>query len=432
MNIRAISKITIGIIIVVIIIIAAITALLIPPSPPTTTTTPTQTTTTTTPAVKVKLTVIGPWAGDEEKYFRQVINEYMKLRPDVEITYVIQRAEDIASTLPAYLKAGKTPADVIFSAWGWFIVDMAKSGYLVDLTPYINQTDYVNGIFNPVKYDNKIWGAPFTMWLKPGFWYRKSFFQKYNLTEPKTWDDFLNLLNKIKGIPGIKKPIVTGDSVGWPIGDIVEHFLITFGGPDLQYKLISGSVKFNDTIVKSIFENRLIPLLKNGDFSEPIEWTTAKDLWWNNEYALYFMGTWITGMVNDPNDLSFFTLPGDKGVVGGTDYIFVPKYSENVNEAIKFVQFLATKGQVIHASTPAGKIPTWTKASADAIWSPMKTVYNKIVGAGMAILPDLDDSIGGDWQKLSWDQFKLLWVNPDKLNDVLNILTAQHPAIKGA
>jgi multiple sugar transport system substrate-binding protein len=420
MNIRSISKIVIGIIIAVVIIIAAIAAFLIitlPPTPP--------------PPAKVKLTVIGPWAGDEERYFRQVIDEYMKLRPNVEITYVILRAEDIAASLPAYLKAGKTPADVIITAWGWFIVDMAKNGHLVDLTPHINQADYVSGIFDPVKYDNKIWGAPFTMFLKPGFWYRKSFFQKYDLTEPKTWDEFLNLLNKIKGISGIKNPIVTGDGVGWPISDTVEHFLIAFGGPNIQNKLISGEVKFNDATVKSIFENRLIPLLKNRYFSEPIEWTTAKDLWWDNQYALYFMGTWITGMVNDPNDLGFFTLAGTKGVVGGTDYIFVPKYSENVEEAIKFVQYLATDGQAKHASTPAGKIPTWTKASPDVIWGPVKTVYDKIVGAGMAILPDLDDSVGGDWQRLFWDQLKLLWVNPDKLNDVLNTLTAQHPAIKG-
>ena len=55
----------------------------------------------------------------------------------------------------------------------------------------------------------------------------------------------------------------------------------------------------------------------------------------------------------------------------------------------------------------------------------MQAVYEKL--KQMTPVPDLDDSVGGDWQKLFWDQLKLLWVNPDKLDDVLNTLTENFP-----
>ena len=409
-------------------------------APPQTTTiiqtqtqTVTQTTTTTTTAApqQITLRVIGPWSGKSAEYFTAVINNYTKLHPNVKIEYIARRAEDLAKTVPLQFAAGETPADVIITPWAWWIVEMAKKGYVVDISDLINPDQYISGIVDKVTYEGKIYGAPFTMWLKPGFWYRKSFFQKYGLQEPKTWDDFLKLLDEIKKIPGIKNPIVTGDGVGWPESDIVEHFLITFGGPELQYKLISCQVKFNDPQVKEIFHNYLVPLIKEGYFSEPIEWTQAADLWWNEQYGLYFMGTWITGRVPDPNDLDFFPLPGAKGVVGGADYAFIPKFTDKLEAAKDFVKFIATVGQGYHVAGPAGKIPTWKGISVDQLWPPMQSVYRKITERGMTIVPDLDDTVGGDWQTLFWDQLKLLWADPDKVDQILDTLTQQHPQCKG-
>jgi len=378
------------------------------------------------PAAPVRLVVIGPWSGKEAEYFQAVIDAYKKTHPNVEIEYRTMRAEDVAAVMPVQFAAGIAPGDVIFG-WAWWIVKMGKEGHVVDVSGIINENDYVSGIVDQVKDGSKIYGVPFTMWLKPGFWYRKSFFQKYGLSEPKSYDEFVSLLEKIRGIPGIKNPIATGDGVGWPESDIVEHFLIAYGGPQLQLDLISGKVRFTDPKVRDVFANKLVPLIFKGYFSEPIEWTTAVTKWWAGEYGLYFMGTWITGMVDDPNDLDFFPLPESKGVVGGADYAFVPKYTKNLDAALDFLKFLATEGQVVHASVPSGKIPTWKKAPVESLWPPMQSVYKKIAGKGMSILPDLDDSIGGDWQKLFWDQLKLLWVNPGALDSVLKTLEASQP-----
>ncbi len=373
---------------------------------------------------RITLTVIGPWAGAEMEAFMEVLKAFEKEYPNIKVEYRIYRAEDLASVAPPQFAAKMAPGDVIFTAWGWWAKKMGEQGHLYDLSNLVNTDEFMKGIFDPVTSNGKIYGLPFTAWAKPGFWYRKSFFEKYGLEPPKTWDEFLSLLDKLKNILG-GPPIVTGDGVGWPISDLVEHFIITFGGPDLQLKLIKGEVKFTDPEVKDIFEKYIVPLLKEGYFSEPIEWTRALELWWQGKYALYFMGTWLTGMVEDPNDLGFFPLPGCEGVVMGTDYIIVPKYTKYPDEALLLAKWLATEGQRVHVGTKSGKFATWLKVGIEDHWGPMQEVFNKL--KAMTPLPDLDDSVGGDWQKLFWDQLKLLWVDPGKLDQVLTTLTQNFP-----
>lgn len=336
-----------------------------------------------------------------------------------------RRAEEIAQILPTQLEAKQAPADVVITSFGWFVVEMAKRGHVVDLTNVINPNEYVTGIFDPVTYEGKIWATPFTIVLKPGFWYRKSFFQQHGLSEPQTWDEFLQLLKRLKEI-GVT-PIASGDGVGWPLSDVTEAFIIAYAGPDVFRGLTEKKVKFDDPRINAVFRDRISLLLREGYFGEPEEWTQAVEKWWNGTYGIYFMGTWILGMVDNPDDVGFFPMPETKGITGGTDYIFVPVYSPVRNEAVEFVQWLATKGQEVHSSTKAGKLPSWTKADPNKIWAPLRDVYQKTVGKGMVLLPDLDDTIGGDWQKLFWDQLKLLWVSPDKWDDVVKTLAENFP-----
>ncbi|MBT9252618.1 MAG: ABC transporter substrate-binding protein [Brockia lithotrophica] len=361
------------------------------------------------------LTVIGPWSGDEEKQFRPVLEEAEK-ELGVKINYQSQRGEDLQNVLPAQFSAKKTPGDVIFVASSWLVTSNAQ--HLEDLRSIWTEPDKFR--LSAVEADGKIAGIPYALVVKPGFWYRKSFFQANGLEPPKSWDDFQGLLTKIRGISGVKNPIASGDSVGWPLTDVVEHFLVTFGRSQLQLDLIDNKVKWKDPKVKEIFADRIVPLLQDKSFSDPIDWTSAVDLWWNGEYGLYFMGNWITGMVEDPNDLGVFPLPGAKGIVGGTDYIMVPTYGAHKDDAKKLVEFLISKKGMEIRAKQGGKLSSRTDTPMD-VYPPADRAVAEAI-QGMEILPDLDDTIGGKWQTTFWDQLKLLWVRPGDLDSVLKTL----------
>jgi len=368
------------------------------------------------------LTVIGPWAGAEREAFLPVLQAFEK-ETGINIEYRIYRAEDLATLLPAQFEAKMAPGDVIFM-WSWFITEKVREGHVLEVTDIIDEADFLPGALSAVKVGDKLYGGVYTGKVKPGFWYRKSFFEKYNLTPPKTWKEFVALLEKIDQIPGIEAPIVSGDGVGWPLSDVTEHFLATFGGPQLHKDLTAGEINWTDPLVKAIFAARLVPLLEAGYFSEPIEWTQALELWWNGDYGLYFMGSWITGMVDNPDDLSVFSLPGAMGLVFAADYCFIPAYTKYSKEAKQLLSFLTSRGQEIQVKQ-GGHLATNLSVPLDAY----PPVDKRVAGVmqGKVALMDMDDAIGGEFQTAFWDQLKLLWVRPARLDDVLEVLEEKAP-----
>jgi len=308
--------------------------------------------------------------------------------------------------------------------WASFIREYGQKGHILTLNGVLDEAKFLPGALDAVKVGDKLYGAAYTGKVKPGFWYRKSFFAKHGLTPPNTWNEFVELLEKIKKIPGIKAPIASGDGVGWPLSDVTEHFLISFGGPELQLDLIEGKVRWDSNLVMKGM-NKLVSLLKNKYFGEPTEWTLVLKQWWNGDYALYFMGSWITGMVDDPNDLGVFALPGANGVVFGADYAFVPKYTQYPEEAKKLIAWLCSpEGQALQVKQ-GGHVATAVGIDLSS-YPPVDREVAKII-QGVTALPDLDDSIGGEFQPTFWDQLKLLWVAPDRLNDVIRTLQEKAP-----
>jgi multiple sugar transport system substrate-binding protein len=370
------------------------------------------------PAEKAVLTVIGPWAGPEMDAFTPVLEAFEE-KENVTAKYRIYRAEDLSSVLPVQADAQQAPGDVI-AMWSWWVQE--NHDYAADLRDIWNaEKDAI--IPSPGESGGKVVTVPYAMSVKPGFWYRKSFFERHGLEVPDTWDEFESLLRKIGGINGIKAPIVTGNGVGWPISDVTEHFIASIGGADLHRDLTSKKAKWTDFKTRDVFANYIVRLLEAGAFSDPIEWTQAVELWWSGDYALYFMGNWITGMVDDPNDLGVFALPGTKSIVAIADFFFVPAYSENVELAKKLLGFLISReGQELRAKQ-GGKLMVRNDVSS-SVYPKADQDLAAVVSRMEETVDDMDDKIGGDWQRLFWDQLKLLWVEPDSLDDVLKKLQA--------
>jgi len=366
------------------------------------------------------VSVIGPWSGSEMDAFIPVL-EAFKAETGIDYTYQTYRAEDLANVLPAQFAARKAPADVIFM-WSSFITNNTKN--IAELTDVIDRDAYIPGALdNVTTADGKVYGIAYTAKVKPGFWYRKSFFEAHDLEVPSTWEEFVALLEKINSLPGVKNAIASGNGVGWPLSDVTEHFLITFGGPELQKDLIEGNTSWRSYAVRNAM-GKLVYLIERGFFSVPTEWTTILEQWWKGDYGLYFMGQWITGMVEDADDLAVFSLPGNRGMVFSIDYAFVPEFATNKAEALELVKFLAgEKGQSIQVAQ-GGHIATVEVAMDNY---PAVDMEIAKLTEGVQTLNDLDDSIGGLWQTAFWDQLKLIWVRPERLNDALMDLDEKMP-----
>ena len=373
------------------------------------------------------ITVIGPWAGAEFEGFRPVLENFTA-KTGIPVTYENLRQEQLTQILPAQFASGQTPGDVIFMVSSFI---KANPQHIIKETSNTSDSAFIPGSLDPVKVGSDVYGGVYTGKVKPGFWYRKSFFNAHNLTVPTTYADFKALLVTISKIKGIRTPIVSGDSVGWPLSDIVEHFIATYGGASMHRALTNGTKHWTDPDVRAIFTDRLVPLLAGGCFSEPLEWNTvALTNWWHGLHALYFMGSWITGLVDNTTDLGVFSLPPptgtSTGIVFAGDYFFIPKYTTHLTEAQQLFGYLASKdGQTIqveqggHIATALG-VPL---SDYPAVDRGVAQLMN-----GVQILSDLDDTIGGQFQTNFWSQLQLLWVSPGQLDAVLASIQSKMPA----
>ena len=359
-------------------------------------------------------------SGAEAEWVIAVLDEFTK---ETGIKTELQTLKDdsFAAILTPALDAKSAPVDVLQTTWSSYLMEQADKGHFLDISDVIDEKMFMKGILEPVKSGGNLYGATFTGGGKFGFWYRKSFFKDNGLSEPQTWDELITLLDKIKTIPGIKAPIVSPTSEGWPLTDVTEHFLATYGGAQLIADLTDNKIKWTDDKVKDIFANKLVPLLEAGYFGEPVDWPVSNDLWWDNEYAMQFMGSWVLGMVDDPADLGIFTLPGAEAVVIGTAYWSVPAYTKYPEEAKMLVEFVTGKmGQTIHINQSIGKFSTRTDITGDAYPAVTRVVGDVLQGKDVFF--DLDDIIGGEFKTKFYDGLKLLWVRPETWPDLLEEL----------
>jgi multiple sugar transport system substrate-binding protein len=364
---------------------------------------------------KPTLNVFALWSDAEGYNFRQVLGNFSE-QTGINVTYYSYTTQDLLVSMPIQLRSGTSIADVILAPWPAWILDLAP--YLTSVNDIITESDYPTNIIGPVKDSNDaIWGAPFKLAGKPGFWYKKSFFAAHSLTVPTTYDEFVNtLLPAIQAIGGIEAAIASGDTDGWPLSDQTEGFIMGLGGYQLQEQLIAGPSQRNwtDPQVRSVFVN-MSRLLDAGYFSVPAGWADPQiTKFWNEQYGLYWMGSWMTGMpqIGNVSDLDFFGFPGTDGVVGSVDYAIMPKTAPHSTEAKQLVEYLSgAEAQEIWVRL-GGFFGTNLNVNASAYKPLDKKVADFMGEAGIHIVADIDDSIGGNWQTLFWNQLKTLWTAP--------------------
>lgn len=401
---KKIGLITLAIVIIVVIVVVVVTRP--DPEPP-----------------EPALTVYTLWTPEAERQaFETVLAEFQQ-QTGIQITHTPVDTDTMLVTFPTAFAAGTSPADVILAPFPAWILDL--SAHLLPVGGLLDQAEFAAVHLDPVTEAGQLYAAPFKMAGKPGFWYKPSFFEAHNLTPPATYDQFLDLLADLDEIPGLDAAIASGNEVGWPLSDQVEGFIIGIGGYQLQLDLIEGTVAWTDDVVREDVFGPLVELLEAGYFSVPAEWGAQVEQLDAEVYGIMWMGDWIIGMVDDPDDIDFFPFPQTDGVVGAIDYAIIPEYTDWPDEARELVSFLASaEAQEIWAEiggylAPNAQVPL-------AIYPPAARSVAEFM-LTVTVVPDLDDTIGGAFQTTFWDQLKLLWVSPDLVDDVLEAIQDDAP-----
>lgn len=179
--------------------------------------------------------------------------------------------------------------------------------------------DLASLVKSPVVVD----GNPYALPLEAnalGYIYNKKFFEENNLNEePKTYEEFLEVMQEIKDLG--ETPIAVGGQDVWHMGFWINHFLIQevfSNNPDWNAQRNNGEVSWTDPEPKKAMQD-FLDLFHSGVVSE--NWISTPD---NQLAALvtsgkaigFFSGPWMFSQLEeaDPDfEIGYMPVPADNG-----------------------------------------------------------------------------------------------------------------------
>ncbi|MBB5633449.1 alpha-glucoside transport system substrate-binding protein [Cryobacterium mesophilum] len=310
------------------------------------------------------VTIYGTISDTEAELLQQSWADWEKAN-NIEIKY--EASKEFETQISIRAQGGNAPDIAIFPQPG-LLGDLASRD-LIQPAP-----DEVKA--NVEKYWSKDWanygttdgvlyGAPLMASVKGFIWYSPKQFADNGWTVPTTWQELLDLTQKMRDKLGTA-PWCAGfgsdAATGWPGTDWIEDLVLRQAGPETYDKWVSHDVKFSDPAIKAAFDS-LGKILLNPDYVnagfgdvKSINATPFGDVaraMGNGTCSLTHQASFFDGFLTDPKngnatvgpdkDIWAFMTPsveaGGNAVTGGGE--IVAAFSNDA-DTIKVQQYLSS------------------------------------------------------------------------------------------
>ena len=316
-----------------------------------------------------KLEIFSWWtAGGEAEGLNALFNIYHKLYPDVKIinaTVAGGAGTNAKAVLKTRMLGGDPPDSFQVHAGHELIDTWVKTGFMEPVTFLYKEEGWDKvmppGILNIVKYKGDYWSVPVNIHRANVLWYSKAVFEKYNITPPKTFDDFFAVCEELKS-KGVV-PIVMGTKDGWEAGHVFETFLIGTLGAEGYKGLWTGKTKWSDKRVTEalmLFDKMLNYV--NSDHSA-LTWDEAGQYLIQGKGAMMIMGDWTNGwfMAKKFDGYGWTLAPGNEGIFDAlSDSFGLPKGCKHRDNVIAWLKVLGSKEGQKEFNMRKGSIPART------------------------------------------------------------------------
>jgi alpha-glucoside transport system substrate-binding protein len=211
------------------------------------------------------VTVIGTWAGDEQKAFLAMVAPWEQQTGN-HVKYTGTR--DINTVLTTGVASGVLP-DLAGLPGPGQMAEYAKSGALkpldtvLDLNTYNSETAPALAKLGQGA-DGKTYGVFIKAAVKGLIWYNPAV-HDYSSAPPKTWDDLKSQAqaNKDGAAATWCLGLGSGAASGWPGTDWIEDILLRQAGADTYNSWWQGKTKWTDPAVKKAFQTYLTDVVAN-------------------------------------------------------------------------------------------------------------------------------------------------------------------------
>lgn len=204
--------------------------------------------------------------------------------------------------------------------------------------------------------DGHVRGIPFGPAMGGGIFYNRKIYAELGLTPPKTWAEFMSNNEKIKAAGKVAIAQTYGTTWTSQLFVLADFYNVQAEIPNFATDYTANKIKYANTPAALAGFSHLEEVAKAGLFNPDFGAATFDDgmrMVATGEAAHYPMLTFGIGNVqqNFPDklkDLGFFAQPGTDAAKNGLTVwmpaaLYVSSKSENVEEAKKFLDFVASK-----------------------------------------------------------------------------------------
>lgn len=246
---------------------------------------------------------------------------------------------------------------------------------MVDLTDLPAQANILDSFKSVVSADGKIYGVPINTAMGGGILYNRKIYQELGLAVPKTWADFMANNEKIKAAGKVAVAQSYRDTWTSQLFVLADFYNVQAEVPNFAADYTANKAKYATTPAAVRGFEYLEQVSKAGFLNEDFGAATYEDglrMVATAEAAHYPMLTFALGAIkqNHPdnlNDVGFFAQPGPDASKNGLTVwmppgLYIPLTSEHKEEAMKFLEFVASvEGCDIQTATNGAQGPYLVK-----------------------------------------------------------------------
>lgn len=308
----------------------------------------------------VEITLIHGWGTTEEDYvvMRDIYQDFEKENPDVKLNQLsmpsgsemVRKVEDmlVVGEIPDLVFLGGSGKDTVYQF-------MTEKNLALDLMPYIREDRQFAGSIAPVNIDfwttgkDQLFTISDVLLLSGGYWYDREIFEEAGIKKlPETWDEFLEVCEKIEGWAeeeqnGVECLQMSQEAYLY----FMDHLLA------VQDSVSGNAIRNQRLYLEESSAKEALDMLRkiyrysraDGNYSYRDETDAFND----GKTAMYINGIWGAPMISDQIDAAYALIPSEEGEKISCEsaclgYILGKTGDEKKQEAsVRFVKYMLSQ-----------------------------------------------------------------------------------------
>ena len=320
-----------------------------------------------------KLEIFSWWtSGGEVEALNALLDAFHKKYPDIEVVNSAiaggtSSGGDMKAVLQTRMMGGDPPESFQVHLGGELLGTYVAANQMEPLDFLYKEEGwdkvFPKSVIDIASKDGKPYSVPVNIHRSNMLWYNKKMLDDIGAKPPKTWDEFLQVADKLKakGIPALA---VAENAAGFA-AHVFETVLIANMGPEKFAGLFTGKTSWDDPAIKQSLETfKKVLGYANPDYLNT-SWADVNDLMVNGKVAMMIMGDWTPGVLWSKNfkDFGWQAAPGNEGIYQMlSDSFGLPKNVKNREAALDFLRIVGSKDGQDGFNPAKGSIPARTDA----------------------------------------------------------------------